>query len=39
LKTNIQKIDDLFYGDLLKPEKKSIAKKSIVESLGKKQYN
>jgi hypothetical protein len=29
-------IDDLMYGDDLKPEKKSIAKKSIVESLTKK---
>ena len=29
-------IDDLIYGDTLQPEKKSIAKKSIVESLTKK---
>ena len=29
-------IDDLIYGDTLQPEKKSIAKKSIVESLNKK---
>lgn len=30
-------IDDLIYGDTLKPEKKSIARKSIVESLNKEQ--
>lgn len=28
-------IDDLIYGDVLHPEKKSIARKNIVESLGK----
>jgi succinate dehydrogenase flavin-adding protein (antitoxin of CptAB toxin-antitoxin module) len=36
LENKYKTIDELFYGDLLKPEKKSIAKKSIVESLGKK---
>lgn len=37
LENKYEKIDDLLYGDLLKPEKKSLAKKSIVESLGKKE--
>jgi hypothetical protein len=37
LENNYKTIDELFYGDLLTPEKKSIAKKSIVESLGKKR--
>jgi len=32
---NYVTIDDLVYGDILKPEKKSIAKKNIVESLTK----
>jgi len=36
LENKYKTIDELFYGDLLKPEKKSIAKKSVVESLGKK---
>jgi succinate dehydrogenase flavin-adding protein (antitoxin of CptAB toxin-antitoxin module) len=36
LENKYKTIDELFYGDLLTPEKKSIAKKSIVESLGKK---
>lgn len=35
LENKYGKIDELFYGDLLKPEKKSIAKKYIVESLCK----
>jgi len=33
---NYTKVDDLIYGDSLNPEKKSIAKKEIVESLTKK---
>jgi arsenate reductase-like glutaredoxin family protein len=33
---NYTKVDDLIYGDTLNPEKKSIAKKEIVESLTKK---
>ena len=33
---NYTKVDDLIYGDALNPEKKSIAKKEIVESLTKK---
>lgn len=33
---NYKKIDNLIYGDLLKPEVKSLAKKEIVESLTKK---
>jgi hypothetical protein len=33
---NYIKVDDLIYGDSLNPEKKSIAKKEIVESLTKK---
>lgn len=33
---NYSKIDDLIYGDSLVPEKKSIAKKEIIESLTKK---
>ena len=37
LENKYEKIDNLLYSDLLNPEKKSIAKKSIVESLGKKQ--
>lgn len=32
---NYKTIDELIYGDSLKPEKKSIARKSIVESLNK----
>ena len=32
---NYKTIDELIYGDALKPEKKSIARKSIVESLNK----
>lgn len=32
---NYKTIDELIYGDVLKPEKKSIARKSIVESLNK----
>lgn len=32
---NYKSIDDLLYGDLLVPEKKSIARKNIVESLSK----
>lgn len=35
LENNYETIDDLLYGDLIKPEKKSIAKKKIVESLSK----
>jgi arsenate reductase-like glutaredoxin family protein len=35
-KNNYTKVDDLIYGDALNPEKKSIAKKEIVESLTKK---
>lgn len=35
LENNYKSIDDLLYGDLLVPEKKSIARKSIVESLSK----
>jgi succinate dehydrogenase flavin-adding protein (antitoxin of CptAB toxin-antitoxin module) len=37
LENKYEKIDNFLYSDLLNPEKKSIAKKSIVESLGKKQ--
>jgi succinate dehydrogenase flavin-adding protein (antitoxin of CptAB toxin-antitoxin module) len=37
LENKYEKIDTLLYSDLLTPEKKSIAKKSIVESLGEKQ--
>lgn len=33
---NYSKIDDLIYGDSLVPEKKSIAKKEIIESISKK---
>jgi hypothetical protein len=35
LENKYETIDDLLYGDLIKPEKKSIAKKKIVESLTK----
>ena len=35
LENKYETIDDLLYGDLIKPEKKSIAKKKIVESLSK----
>lgn len=35
LENNYKSIDDLLYGDLLSPEKKSIARKNIVESLSK----
>jgi hypothetical protein len=35
LENNYKSIDDLLYGDLINPEKKSIARKNIVESLGK----
>lgn len=35
LENNYKSIDDLLYGDLLVPEKKSIARKNIVESLSK----
>jgi len=35
LENNYKSIDDLLYGDLIKPEKKSIARKNIVESLSK----
>ncbi len=35
LENNYKSIDDLLYGDLINPEKKSIARKNIVESLSK----
>ena len=35
LENKYETIDDLLYGDLIRPEKKSIAKKKIVESLTK----
>ena len=35
LENNYKSIDDLLYGDLLIPEKKSVARKNIVESLNK----
>lgn len=35
LENKYETIDDLLYGDLIKPEKKSIAKKKIIESLTK----
>ena len=35
LENKYETIDDMLYGDLIKPEKKSLAKKKIVESLTK----